>query len=184
MVLAIVGMAGSGKSRLAAHLKSKGFPVVRFGEIVIEELVRRGLDISPRNEQAVREGIRAEEGMDVCARRALPRILSEMGTSATVIVDGLYSFSEYKTLKEHLSSELVVLHVFTRRTLRYERLRARADRPFSVEEAEARDFSEVENIEKGGPIALADHVLLNNGPAADLFAAADDLVVQLDGEVV
>ena len=30
----------------------------------------------------------------------------------------------------------------------------------------SRDYSEIENIEKGGPIGIADHYILNNGSKA------------------
>ena len=37
------------------------------------------------------------------------------------------------------------------------------NRPLSKEQAIARDFAEIENIEKGGPIAIADTTIVNKG---------------------
>ena len=44
---------------------------------------------------------------------------------------------------------------------------------------EQRDYAEIESLEKGGPIAIADYTLLNNGDPADLLAALDALVKRL-----
>ncbi len=41
-------------------------------------------------------------------------------------------------------------------------------RPFSEKEAKERDFAEIENIEKGGPIAMADFTIINTGTVGDL----------------
>ncbi|MCS7072357.1 MAG: hypothetical protein NZM00_12695, partial [Anaerolinea sp.] len=62
---------------------------------------------------------------------------------------------------------------------RYSRLAARSERPLTPEEAERRDYQEIEMIEKGGPIALADHFIVNDGTEAELLAALDALVARL-----
>ena len=45
---------------------------------------------------------------------------------------------------------------------RYDRLSNREIRPFNHEQAITRDISEIENLEKGGPICYADYFILNN----------------------
>jgi len=176
MLLAIVGMAGSGKSVLAEHFTGDGIPVVRFGEFILKEVERRGLALTPANEQEVREDLRRSGGMNVCAMLALPQLKDLASHHKVVVIDGLYSFSEYKTLRREFGDELVLLAVFTPRALRYERLSVRPFRPLSRSEAEARDYREIEAIEKGGPIAIADFTLVNNGPPSDLIAKAQTVV--------
>jgi dephospho-CoA kinase len=176
MVIAIVGMPGAGKSCLAEHFKKKDFSFVRFGQIVIDEVVRRGMEINPRNERLIREEIRRVEGMDVCARRALPLIRARLANGDVVVVDGLYSWSEYKTLRITLEDRFVVVAVFASRQLRYERLHRRPERPLTYEEAEQRDVAEIEYIEKGGPIAMADYAVLNDGAESEMFLAADRIL--------
>lgn len=168
-------MAGSGKTILSKWLHSLGLPMVRFGDVVINEVLRRGLEVTSLNEQSVREELRHKGGMDVCAKLSLPGIYEQLRTQRPVIVDGLYSFSEYKTLRAEFGDGMLVVAVFTSRDLRYARLTSRAERPLTVHEAKARDYAEIENIEKGGPIALADHTLLNNGSKDDLIGHAQDL---------
>lgn len=173
----VVGMCGSGKSSVAAHLKRKGWPVVRFGDITMRELERRGLAVSEVNERLVRQELRAQHGMDAYAQMLLPTIRDHL-SRGPVVLDGLYSWSEYKYLLANLRERLVVLAVTAPRALRYERLADRPERPLSHEEALSRDIAEVETLEKGGPIAMADETILNTGPLEQLEAAVDALIHQ------
>jgi dephospho-CoA kinase len=178
MILAVLGMTGSGKSEVSHHLASLGFPAIRFGQVVVDEIARRGLDLNPANERTVREELRSTYGMDVCARRSLPAIRKALEESPLVIIDGLYSWSEYRTLRAGLDENLVLLLVFTSRETRYHRLMARPERPLTFQEAQERDISEIENVEKGGPIAFADYALLNDGTKEELFAGVDELMAR------
>ncbi|MCC5669185.1 AAA family ATPase [Nostoc sp. CHAB 5784] len=178
-IIAIVGMPGSGKSVIASYLKTYGFPMIRFGEIIIREVEKRSLAITPQNEQLVREEIRKQHGMDVCAQMALPLIKSKLLEHQLIIIDGLYSFSEYKTLKKEFNDELLVLAIFTPKALRYERLTLRQDRPLTLAEAQKRDFMEIEKIEKGGPIAIADLTIINDGSQSQLHKKLEQLLGEI-----
>lgn len=179
-LLALVGMPGAGKSLLASYLEQQGFPQFRFGGITMDELERRGWEVTPQNERIVREEIRAREGMDAYARRALPIIHAMLADHRVAVIDGLYSFSEYRTLKAEFGPQLVVVAVACDRALRYARLAARPERPLTPQEAEARDLAEIESLEKGGPIAIADFTILNNTTPADVIAALQRLLDDLN----
>lgn len=174
--LALVGMPGAGKSLCAAHLQDLGYFQFRFGGIVVDEVVRRGQAINPANEKTVREEFREREGMDAIAKRALPILRDALTRHPTIIIDGLYSFSEYKTLKGEWGDSLIVIAITCARELRYARLVSRPERPLTRAEAEQRDYNEIENIEKGGPIAMADFTLLNDGAPDELIGALDRLL--------
>ncbi len=178
-LLALVGMPGAGKSMLAAYLEQQGFPQFRFGGITMDEIQRRGWEITPGNEKIVREEIRAQEGMDAYARRALPIIRQMLTSHRAAIIDGLYSFSEYRTLKAEFGPQLVVVAIACDRALRYARLAARPERPLTPQEAEWRDIAEIEGLEKGGPIAIADFTILNNAAPAEAIAALQRLLDDL-----
>jgi len=177
--LALVGMPGSGKTLCAKHLEARGFYQFRFGGIITDEVTRRGLPITPDNERDVREEFRRQDGMDAIAKRALPHLTAALETHNSIIIDGLYSFSEYKTLRPVLGEDMVLVAITCRRDLRYQRLAERPERPLTAAEAELRDYREIENLEKGGPIAIADYTLLNDSEPADLLAALDALLDQL-----
>lgn len=176
--LALVGMAGSGKTVCAAHLASLGYFQFRFGSIIVDEVTRRGWPINPENERIVREELRAD-GMDAIARRALPRLQEALNSHACIVIDGLYSFSEYKFLREHLGEDMVVVAIVAERALRYSRLAARPERPLTPQEAQQRDWQEIERIEKGGPIAIADYTLLNNTTTEHLLQTLEALLKRL-----
>ncbi len=178
--LALVGMPGAGKSLCARHLEAKGYFQYRFGSIVVDEVARRGWVLTPEHERIVREEFRANEGMDAIAQRALPILKQALERQNCIIIDGLYSWSEYKTLRSELGGDLFVVAIVSERRLRYARLADRPERPLTAEEAQRRDYQEIENLEKGGPIALADYTLLNNGTPDRLLVALDELVARLD----
>jgi len=178
-IVALVGMPGSGKSLCAKHFESLGFFQFRFGGIVVDEVARRGLALTPDNERIVREDLRAKHGMVAMAVLALPILKDALATRQTIIVDGLYSFSEYKTLMKELGGDMIVIAIVCDRDIRYRRLATRPERPLTAAEAERRDYLEVENIEKGGPIALADYTLLNNDAPEALIDALEKLLQRL-----
>lgn len=177
--LALVGMPGAGKTLCAQHLAEQGFFQFRFGSIVVNEVIRRGWPITPENERIVREQFRREEGMDVMAKRALPHLRAALESHSSIVIDGLYSFSEYKTLRRELGTDMVVVAVVSSRGLRYQRLAQRPERPLTAAEAETRDHQEIEMLEKGGPIAIADYTLLNDGQPERLLSQLDTLVGML-----
>jgi dephospho-CoA kinase len=178
--LALVGMPGSGKTVCAQHLDRQGYYTFRFGQIVVDEVARRGWVLNPENERIVREEFRQQEGINAIARRALPYLKSAMAERPCIVIDGLYGFGEYKLLQEELPGTMAVVAIVSERSLRYQRLAERPERPLTPTEAAARDYAEIENLEKGGPIAIADFTLLNNGSPGDLLAALDVVVARLD----
>ena len=161
-LLIVVGMAGSGKSLVVDYFKDKGWQIIYFGEVTLNEVKKRNLPVNQTNEKMVREELRRVHGMEAYAKLEFPKIEKALQQGLTII-DGLYSWSEYKFLKEHIDIPIILLAVFTPKKLRYERLMKRKFRGLDFKGAEERDFAEIENLEKGGPIAMADDIILNDG---------------------
>ena len=168
-VFAIVGMCGSGKSVGCDVLKDLGWQYLRFGQITIDRLKAEGKEITEVNEREMREGLRREYGMGAYALLSLPRI-EELLERHSVVIDGLYSWSEYKALKERFEDRLTVVSIYASPDTRYRRLEGRAHgeedrqhrmRALTPKQARERDHAEIENLEKGGPIAMADYTILN-----------------------
>ncbi len=159
-VVAIVGMAGAGKSEVARVFEEHGFKRVRFGDITDEELKNRGLNRNEENERHIRQQLREKHGMAAYAKLNLSRIDSSL-QSSDVVVDGLYSWEEYTLLKEYYGMQFTTVAVWAPAATRHKRLTTRAERPLTLEEAASRDREEIENINKGGPIAMADFTIVN-----------------------
>lgn len=176
-IIAIVGMSGSGKSVAVDYLTEKGYPKVYFGGMILKEMEKREIEITPENERKFREEIREREGKDWVVRQAIGEIkdLIEAGQKR-IILDGVYSWAEYKILKKEFPSNLTFVAIMTAKKLRYKRVAMRKIRPFSGKEIRERDITEIENLEKGGPIAGADYFVLNNAEILDLKMRIDEVL--------
>ena len=177
-VVAIVGMAGSGKSEVARAFAQHGFTRVRFGDITDQEIKKRGLTLNEDNERRIRELLRKEHGMAAYAELNLPGIDSALKNS-NVVVDGLYSWEEYLLLKDRYGDDFITVAVWASPETRYARLNNRSVRPLNPAEAASRDRTEIENSNKGGPIALADHTIINESSLPDLEKEANKLLASL-----
>lgn len=177
--LALVGMPGAGKTICAEHLARRGFFTLRFGAVVVDEVRRRGLEVNPSNERIVREELRDTHGMPAMAIISLPKLHDALARERNIVIDGLYSFSEYRLLDRELGVPLVLVAISAPRQSRYQRLATRPIRPLTPAEAQERDIREIEHLEKGGPIAMADFTLLNDGSPERLLRQLEDLLDQL-----
>jgi dephospho-CoA kinase len=177
-IIVIVGMTGSGKGTITDYLEKKGLPKVYFGGMVYDEVARRGLEIV-KDEKFVREDMRVKDGPAVLAKRAVAKAEEYFAAGSSLVVfDGLYSWSEYKFIKEKYGDRVLFIAVFTPRARRYQQVTARRDgkRVYTEEDVERRDYEEIEGIEKGGPIAMADYTLVNDGTIEDLHDKLDKLL--------
>lgn len=178
ILLAIVGMPGSGKSETVSYIQRKGIPFIRFGDLTEEELARQGLPVTPDNEQMMREKLRKDLSMAAYAIKAEQKIQALSKDHQVIIIDGLYSWEEYVYLKQKFP-QLLLIALYTEPQIRYQRLSQRTVRPFSLQEARKRDIAEIENLNKGGTIAIADYLITNGGDIASLHQKIDALLVCL-----
>ena len=174
------------KRLVADVLVEKGYQFVRFGQITLDLVKEKGLAPTEENEKKIREGIRKEQGMGAFATLNIPKFDRALQKS-NLVADGLYSWSEYKILKNYYQNRIKVVAILAAPALRYQRLAARTvvdekmrNRPMTKEQAQARDYAEIENIEKGGPIAMADYYILNNSALKDLKQEAEKLYAWIE----
>lgn len=161
-IIAVIGMCGSGKSVAVEEFEKRGWYKVYFGAATFVKMKELGLEINEENEMKCREMLRASGDKGIYARIFLPEI-EKASKKGNVVIESMYSWSEYKILKEKFKKKFEVLCIATDAPLRRERLKTRAFRPMDEKTSMARDYAEIENIEKGGPIGIADHYILNNG---------------------
>ena len=136
-----------------------------------------GLEVNPENEKKIREGLREKEGKDFIVNRVIEstKKLIDAGQKR-IVLDGLYSWTEYKILRKEFPNEMTVVAIVTPKALRRERLANRPVRPLTAAEVAERDRSEIENLEKGGPIAIADYYVDNSGTIEEFHEAFGKLM--------
>ncbi len=178
-IVSIVGMAGAGKSEVARVFEQNGYTRIRFGDVTDEEIKKRGLEPNEENERRVRESLR-EGGCEAYARLNQPRIEQALnpsqGEGHNVVIDGLYSWEEYTYLKGLYGENLYLVAVWSSPRTRYKRLAERSQRRLTPEESAQRDKTEIENIAKGGPIAMADFTIVNESSRQELIKEAERVV--------
>jgi dephospho-CoA kinase len=178
--MAIVGMPGAGKSEVARVFEENGFAQIRFGDITDTELEKRGLKLNEENERYVRELLRKEHGMAAYARLNLPIIDSAL-KDTNVVIDGLYSWEEYIFLKDYYKDAFHVVAVYASPQTRHRRLTGRASRALTAAEAASRDRAEIENVNKGGPIAIADFTIINESSLENLRSEVGKVISKSKG---
>ena len=159
-IIGIVGMPGSGKGVFDDVIKDFGFSIIIMGDVIRDEVIRRGLDPTPENIGNVMVKLREEEGAVVVARRCIPNIKKK---SENVVVDGIRSLAEVEEFKKAFP-EFKLIHIHASPSTRFRRIAHRNrsddshDRLIFVE----RDRREL-GVGIGSAIAMADYVLINEG---------------------
>ena len=181
-IIALVGMPGAGKGTCTTYISEKyGVPLIHFGNMVYEEVQRRGLD-NVKDEKFVREDMRKQGGPAVLAHHVARSAQEALDNGAKgVVLDGLYSWSEYKYLHEMFGDDLITIAVTAPRAERYRRVVERKDghRQYTEQQVKERDITEIENLEKGGPIAFADYTLGNTGTPEGLLQQVDQVLAEV-----
>ncbi len=181
-ILAFVGLTGSGKSTAVNYMTEKGFPKVHFGNIMLDEMRKAGVEIGEENEKTFRLKLREEQGPDVIAKKIIEQIqhLDDAGQHR-IIADGIYTWDEYKAMRHAFPGQLIVVAAVTARHLRYHRLTQRLDdRPQTAAISAERDYNEIETMQKGGPIAMADFYVMNDGDIEKFYASIDDVCDEME----
>jgi dephospho-CoA kinase len=182
VIVAVVGLPGCGKSEVVKLFEKHSYYRVYFGDVTFEEMSRLGLEINEKNERAVRERLRKEYGMDIYAKRSVSKIEEGLKKNGKVVIESMYSFEEYKFLKSKFRSNFNVLAVMASPNVRYARLEKRPFRPLSRKECEDRDFAQIENLHQGGPIAMADFVVINEGTLDELRDNVEKIITDIEGQ--
>jgi len=93
-IICIVGMAGAGKSLVADELVKQGFEYLRFGQITLDEVKKRGIEANPQELQKLFTQDRKEhlEKLIIPALKAGKTVISDryfFSTFAYGVSDGL-----------------------------------------------------------------------------------------------
>ena len=170
-------MPGCGKEEALVVAQTLGFSVVRMGDIVREEALRRGLPITDATVGGMAHAERQGHGMGIWAERTLPRVQGER-----VLVDGLRGRAELEIFRGAFGTDLSVVAVHASPKTRYDRMlrRRRTDDAGTLEAFRARDLREL-SWGLGDVIATADVMLVNEGTLEEFRRQARAALRRLHG---
>jgi dephospho-CoA kinase len=177
-IIAFVGLPGTGKSAATIYLTEQQIPKVSFGEIVMRAVKDAGLEPTQQNEREVREKLRLDPSGDKVLEQVISEIqkLIEAGQHK-VVLDGLGSWDSYKRLKHEFPGNVTVVAFTAQRYIRYRRLE---ENPLTEQLVDMRDYDEIETLNKGGVISMADFYIFDNGSMEQLHTQIDELLRQIE----
>lgn len=171
-IFIIVGMPAAGKNIARIYAEERGLPYFATGDLVREEVRRRGIEPTPGNMARLSTELRGEDGMGV-TRLALT---SAMKTEApAVMIEGMRSWPEIELIRKNAPS--VVLAFVAPLSLRRERIVSRGRSDDKAADFEERDGREI-SYGTAVPIALADEYILNTGTLEEALKAMDAIVLK------
>lgn len=164
-VIGVTGLPGSGKSVVARVANNLGFNVIRMGDVIRDEALKRNEDIG---ETAIK--LRKEYGKYVVAERCVemikeaPHNSSKEKNEKKYIIEGIRSPAEVEIFRKHFG-KFKVIAIFSSPKTRFMRLkrRNRSDDSSELSEFKNRDQREL-NFGIGNAISTSDYMIVNEGP--------------------
>jgi dephospho-CoA kinase len=169
-IFVIVGMPASGKNIARQYAESKGLPYFGTGDLVRQEVSRRGLEPTAENTARISTELRGKDGQGV-TRLALSAAL-ESG-SPVGFLEGMRSWPEIELIRRQ--ADAVVVAFLAPRETRLRRILSRGRRDDLPGHFQERDFREID-YGAAVPIALADEYILNTGGMEEALRALDEIV--------
>jgi len=169
-------MPGSGKSVVARVARELGFDVISMGDAVRAEAARRGIEPTGPNMRALMLRLREERGPAAVAELCFP-LIDRAGPR--VLIGGIRSLDEVEAFRSRYGQAILIAVHSSPRT-RFKRLsaRGRPDDPRDWDEFCERDRTEL-SVGIGSAIALADHMIVNEGTVEELAGKARQLLKAL-----
>ncbi|MCE4609653.1 MAG: nucleoside monophosphate kinase [Desulfurococcales archaeon] len=182
LMISVTGMPGSGKSIVAKRISEKiGWPIYSMGDIVREEVRRRGLELTAENIEYVAKKLREELGLAAVGILLRKKIESQREKLEGVVVDGMRSVYEARELAN--IGELCIIAVHASPMTRYRRMieRGRRGDIRGWEDFVLRDRYNL-SFGIGELIALADFMIVNEGDLEDLYKNVDNIIEVLSND--
>ncbi|AEA48017.1 AAA family ATPase [Archaeoglobus veneficus] len=183
-IIAFVGLPLSGKSTAAKVAEELGIPVVVMGDVVREEVRKRGLELTDENAGKVANELRQKEGMDAIAKRCIPIIREKAKDSGIVVVDGIRGIAEVDRFKQEFGDDFILIHIDSPLELRFERAlkRKRSDDITSIEELKRRDEREL-SWNMGKAIEVANFTIENTSGLEEFFEKVRDILLKFARQI-
>jgi len=173
-ILVITGMPGAGKEEFVSVAMSRGYDVVRMGDVVRAEAKAQRIEGSDKGVGGFANDERKKHGYDIWAKRAVKHVKGDR-----TVIDGSRGLMELDIFKGELGDVLLIA-VHSSPKARFPRLqsRGRADAPKTWEEFKARDEREL-SWGLGSMISMADVMLVNEGTLEEFKSECGSILEKL-----
>ncbi|NPE26432.1 DUF1653 domain-containing protein [Methanococcoides sp. SA1] len=188
MIIGITGTLGAGKGTVVEFLKERGFLHYSVRDFLMEEILRRGLEISQGNMASVANDLRAEFGSSYIVEE-LYRKAAEKG--GDVVIESLRCPGEVEALKG--KEGFVLWAVDADVETRYSRIVGRSssaadEKKFSFQKFVEREQAQMGNKDStmqnlGVCIEMADVVFRNDWTVAELKGKVEKVLDSVGGSV-
>ncbi|MEM2944238.1 MAG: AAA family ATPase [Methanomassiliicoccales archaeon] len=176
-IIIVTGMPGAGKEEFVKVSRELGYDVVRMGDVVRIEAVKKQIPLDDQGIGGFAHSERVRLGYDIWAKRTIPLIKSKR-----TVIDGCRGEKELMVFKNAFDDDAVVVAIHSSAKTRYERLRRRnrSDAPTNFEEFKERDSREL-GWGLGNLIALADYMIVNEGSLEEFKEQVRKLLKEING---
>jgi dephospho-CoA kinase len=175
-IFIVVGMPAAGKNIARTYAESQKIPYFATGDLVREEVKRRGLEPTPENTGRVSTELRGKDGLGV-TRLALKGALKS--GSPAVFMEGMRSWPEIELIRRE--AEGIVSAFVAPREARFRRVAQRGRSDDSPARFDERDLREIQ-YGAAAPIAMADEYILNAGTPEEAEANLGRIVKKYLGD--
>ena len=168
-IIAFTGMPFSGKTEAVKIVSKMKIDIIRMGDLVWEEVNKRGLYFNDKNVGFVANQMRNDFGKNIWAIKTIERIKLNNNNIKKIVIDGIRSCDEVDYFKKKLGNDFLLIAINTPDNLRYKRglKRNRKDDSNVLEKIKERDKREI-NWGIKNVLKCADIIVSNDKNLEDL----------------
>jgi len=159
--IAFTGMPGAGKSEAVKVAEEMGIPVIRMGDAVRREAMKRKISLTDENLGGLADEMRKKYGKEIWAKKCMEEIRKI--DAEKIVIDGIRNIEEVEIFRRYIR-DFVLVTIHASPSIRYGRIakRGRSDDTESIEKMRKREKRELA-WGLGDVIAMADIVIINEG---------------------
>jgi len=173
-LIGLTGTNGAGKGEVAAYLAKKGYVYFSLSDLIREELLKNGKEVTRDNLIKKGNELREKFGPDILAKLIMKRVKEK------AVVDSIRNPNEVEYLRKQ--KNFILLAIDSPVELRYDRVkkRGRVESASTLQEFIKKEEEEMTNLEKRQQIQncmkMADFVVINDGSLEDLHQMLEEML--------
>ncbi|WP_457492247.1 AAA family ATPase [Tardiphaga sp. P5_C7] len=169
ILLGVTGYSGAGKTTAIDYVSERtGAERIYVGQLVSDEVLRRGLPPGADSDREVRVKLRELHGMAGLAILAAPAVQISIDRGKRVIIDAVCCLEEIEFYRERFDLTAPLISIEASFDIRAQRTATRPTKPMSAKELRERDELEVNKFRTDLAILAATTSIDNSGDLSKL----------------